>query len=202
MKREPRTVGDVSGLDDYAFGAGTISWWGVLGFMLIEGTAFVLAVGAYYYLLHNESRWPPSTASPPLFWATVGTVLLVATEWPNTWVARAAKVQRLQAVRRGLLLMTLLGACVLVIRAVEMAAIDVRWDRNAYGSIVWALVALHTFHTITDVFDSGVLAALSWTPHMDGRKFSDVSDNALYWRFIVWSWVALYVVIYWTPRWL
>jgi len=29
-----------------------------------------------------------------------------------------------------------------------------------------------------------------------------VSDNALYWHFIVWSWVVLYVVIYWVPRWL
>ena len=36
---------------------------------------------------------------------------------------------------------------------------------------------------------------------IDGRRFSDVLDNAMYWRFIVWSWVILYVTIYWTPRW-
>ncbi|NUS59625.1 MAG: cytochrome C oxidase subunit III [Lysobacter sp.] len=202
MKRQPQIVGDVSKLDDYAFGSGTISWWGVTGFMLIEGMGFVLAIGAYYYLMHNEVQWPPSTDPPPLFWATVFTVALVATEIPNVWLTHMAKAQRLQPVRWGLTLMTLLGLGVLVLRAIEMDALNVRWDRTAYGSIVWALIVLHTFHAITDVFDSGVLATLSWTHDMTGRKFSDVADNAMYWHFIVWSWVALYVVIYWTPRWL
>ena len=63
---------------------------------------------------------------------------------------------------------------------------------------IWAL---HTFHTITDLYDSGVLGAIVFFREMDGRRFSDVADNALYWHFIVWSWVLLYLVVYWTPRW-
>jgi cytochrome c oxidase subunit 3 len=78
----------------------------------------------------------------------------------------------------------------------------VRWDDNAYGSIVWALVLLHTFHTVTDVYDTAVLLALAKVHGLDGRKFSDVADNAFYWHFIVGSWAVLYAVIYWTPRWL
>ena len=77
-----------------------------------------------------------------------------------------------------------------------------RWDTNAYGSIVWALLVLHTFHTLTDVYDSCVLAVLVHSMKVDGRKFSDVADNALYWHFIVWSWAVVYLVVYWTPRWL
>jgi hypothetical protein len=45
----------------------------------------------------------------------------------------------------------------------------VRWDANAYGSIVWALLFLHTTHVITDLADTIVLTVFSfthprWTP--------------------------------------
>jgi heme/copper-type cytochrome/quinol oxidase subunit 3 len=98
--------------------------------------------------------------------------------------------------------MTAVGVALLAIRAMEFTVLNVRWDQNAYGSAVWALLTLHTLHTATDVYDTGVLAALAFVKHFDGRKFSDVDDNALYWHFIVWSWVVLYAVVYWTPRWL
>jgi cytochrome c oxidase subunit III len=100
-------------------------------------------------------------------------------------------------------LMTVLGMAMIGLRAIEFGsgALNVGWGSNAYGSAVWAIMALHTLHLVTDVYDSAVLAVLSFVKTFDGRKFSDVTDNALYWHFIVWSWVVLYVVVYWTPRW-
>jgi len=202
MTRPFSVVGDVSGLPDYNFGPTSLGWWGVFGFMLIEGIGFVLAIGAYYYLTPYEQSWPPDVGPPSLLWGTAFTVLAVASEIPNVWIARKAKAQDLPAVQWGLTLMTAIGLVLLALRWMEFAALDVRWDQNAYASIVWALLALHTTHMATDVVDSGVLGALVWVKHVDGRKFSDVSDNALYWHFIVWSWVVLYFVVYWTPRWL
>lgn len=202
MSRAARPIGDVAGLPDYAFGPTSVGWWGVIGFVLIEGMGFVLAIGAYYYLLQNEVRWPPDASPPPLGWATAFVLTGLCSEVPNYLVGRMAKAQRLHAVRWGLVLMVLLGLLMLALRGFELHALNVRWDRNAYGSIVWALLVLHTFHAITDVFDSMVLAALSWCKHMDGRRYADVADNALYWHFIVWSGAGLYLVIYWTPRWL
>ena len=202
MKRTLRHAGDLSGLPNYSFGPTALGWWGVIGFMLIEGTGFVLAIGAYYYLLPIETHWPPASHAPPLLWGTLFMLVGLASEIPNVWITKKAKAQDLQGVRTGLAAMTLIGLAMLVLRALEMSAMNVRWDYTAYGSIVWALLALHTFHTVTDVYDSVVLAVLAWREPMDGRKFSDVNDNALYWHFIVWSWVVLYVVIYWTPRWI
>jgi cytochrome c oxidase subunit III len=202
MRRSMEHAGDLSSLPDYAFGPTALGWWGVVGFMLIEGMGFVLAVGAYYYLLPNEARWPPEYRPPPLFWGTLFTLVAIASEIPNVWVAKRAKEQNLQAVQVGLIIMIGIGLLLLVIRAFEMAAMNVRWDITAYGSIVWAIIALHTFHTVTDWYDSVVLGVMAHVHRMDGRKFSDVNDNSLYWHFIVWSWVALYVVVYWTPRWL
>jgi cytochrome c oxidase subunit III len=201
MKRVWMPAGDVAELPDYGFGASTLGYWGVVGFMLIEGMGFILALGVYFYLLPNETRWPPHSAPPPLLWGTVFTVLAVLSDIVNTWLDRRAKALDVRDVRIGLVVMVVLGLALMGVRAFEMAAMNVRWDVTAYGSIVWALLALHTFHTITDVYDSAVLAAIAWKDEPDGRKFSDVSDNALYWHFIVWSWVVLYFVIYWTPRW-
>jgi cytochrome c oxidase subunit III len=197
-----QVVGDVSGLPEYSFGATSLGWWGVIGFMLIEGMGFVLAIGVYYYLTPYEQSWPPLSPPPGLFWGTLFTVIALASELPNVWINRMAHAQNLPAVRWGLTLMSLAGLGLLVVRWFEFTHLNVRWDQNAYGSIVWALIALHATHTATDVYDSIVLTALVWTKKVDGRKFSDVSDNALYWHFIVWSWVVLYVVVYWTPRWL
>jgi cytochrome c oxidase subunit III len=202
MRRPESVVGDVSGLPDHAFGSTSLGWWGAVGFMLIEGMGFVLAIGAYYYLLPYEHTWPPITPPPSLLWGTLFTGIAIASEIPNYWIKKRAQKYDLAAVRFGLVLMTLIGVVLLVIRGMEFTALNVSWDKNAYGSIVWALMCLHTLHMATDTFDSGVLAAIALFKKFDGRKFSDTCDNALYWHFIVWSWVVLYFVIYWTPRWM
>ena len=202
MKRATTAVGDLSSLRDYNFGPTSLGWWAVFGFMLIEGMGFVLAIGAYYYLVPFERSWPPTAPVPPLPWATAFLALGLLSDVPNVWVDRVARRFDLQAVRWGLVIMSLLGIAMLVVRGFEIAAMNVRWDQNAYGSIVWALLLLHTTHISTDVYDSLVLTVLVWTKKVDGRKFTDVSDNGLYWHFIVWSWALIYLVIYWTPRWL
>ena len=75
-----------------------------------------------------------------------------------------------------------------------------RWDHDAYGSIVWMLLGLHTFHLITDTWDTAVLDTLFFTGPLEGKRFVDVSENALYWYFVVLSWLPIYAVIYLAPR--
>jgi cytochrome c oxidase subunit III len=201
VSREPRIAGDLSSLPDHNFGPTSLGWWGVFGFMLIEGMGFVLAIAAYFYLMPLDGAWPPHGRPPDLLWGTLFTALGVLSLVPNVWVDRAAHRKDLRKVQVGLLLMTTVGVLLLGVRAMEFTALNVHWTRNAYGSIVWAILVLHTVHTVTDVYDSGVLAAMSLRKEMTGRRMSDVSDNALYWHFIVLSWLLLYVVVYWVPRW-
>jgi heme/copper-type cytochrome/quinol oxidase subunit 3 len=139
---------------------------------------------------------------PKLAAGTWLTLLLLASLIPNLILARLAKAQILDKVRIGLVVMSVLGALPLVLRAYEFPAMQVKWDDNAYGSIVWAILALHTAHLITDLMDTLVLTALMFTRHADNpRRYGDVEDNAMYWNFIVLAWVPLYLCIYWVPRW-
>jgi heme/copper-type cytochrome/quinol oxidase subunit 3 len=89
-----------------------------------------------------------------------------------------------------------------VLRAFEYTTLNCRWDDNAYGSIVWVLLSMHTIHVATDVVDSIVLAVLTVTYPMTGPRFVDVSENSLYWFFIVAWWIPIYLTIYFMPRWL
>jgi heme/copper-type cytochrome/quinol oxidase subunit 3 len=74
----------------------------------------------------------------------------------------------------------------------------VLWDTYVYGSLVWFLLGLHTTHLLTDAGDTVVLAALMFTRHARrGKRFSDVSDNAFYWHFVVASWLPIYLLLYW-----
>jgi hypothetical protein len=78
--------------------------------------------------------------------------------------------------------------------------LNTRWDLDAYGSAVWVVLGLHTTHLVTDLVDTLVLTALMFTRHATPRRFSDVSDNAFYWNFVVLAWLPLYLLLYWAPR--
>lgn len=198
---ELRFVGDAAALPDHGFGARSTTWWGVVGFMTIEGAAFALGFAAYFFLMAQERQWPASAAPPDLLWGSLTLALLVVSELPNIWVKRAAEREDLAAVRHGLVIMCLVALPIFVTRGVEYDHLNIGWDRNAYGSITWALLLMHTVHLITDWVDTLVLAALMHTRHgQKGRRFVDTSENALYWHFIVGSWVIVYLIIYWIPR--
>ena len=201
MSLPPRFEGDLAHLPTHAYGHRSLTWWGTIGFMAIEGTAFVLAGGAYFFLANQERLWPPASGPEPLTYSTLFTIVLLLSAIPNHFLKKAAEKERSGDVRLGLVIMTLLGIALIGIRAFEIGALNIAWDRNAYASIVWALLVLHTVHVITDFGDTVVLTALMFTEHgLEGRRFVDVSENALYWNFVVITWLPIYALIYWWPR--
>jgi cytochrome c oxidase subunit 3 len=199
MSSEPAI--DVSRLPTYAFGKRSLMWWGTLGIMVIEGTVFALAVAMYFYLRERSVAWPPGGLPPPgLAWGSLNTLVLLVSIAPNWWADRLAKQRDLQGVRIALPICLAFAAVFLVIRVFEFGALNIRWDHNAYGSIVWTLLGLHTAHLATDTLDTAVLTVLMFTGPLEGKRFSDVSDNSFYWYFVVLAWLPIYAVIYLAPR--
>jgi heme/copper-type cytochrome/quinol oxidase subunit 3 len=196
-----RLVADLSRLPLHGLGSASITWWGTLSFMLIEGTGFALVIAVYLYLMSIAPAWPIDAPLPDLLPGTLVTAVLIASVVPNYLVSRWAVQQDMRKVRLGMVVMSILGITPLAIRFFEFPALNVKWDSNAYGSIVWTLLGLHTTHIITDLVDTLVLAALMFTRHGDNlRRFGDVQDNAMYWNFVVAAWVPIYACIYWIPR--
>jgi cytochrome c oxidase subunit III len=191
---------DVSALPDHKFGHQGLIWWGTLGFMLIEGLMFVLALVVYYYFRVVNDQWPPSLPAPSLTPAAITTLILLASIVPNHLTKRYAEQYNLKAIRVWLVVCILFAAAATIARVFEFAALSSRWDQNAYASIVWVLLALHTSHLVTDLIDTVVLTAIVVATEVDGPRFVDVSENSLYWYFVVGTWVPIGVTLYLAPR--
>lgn len=193
---------DVRNLPTAAFGLRPHMAWGTLAFIMLEATGFALAAGAYLYLRAVNDDWPLGVPPPDPGPSIALTLLMLVSALPNHLIKKKARERKVWAVRLLLVVMSLVGLLLLAIRAFEFPAMNVRWDTNAYGSAVWLLLGLHTTHLLTDVGDTLVLTALMFTRHgHKTRRFSDVEDNGFYWDFVVVSWLPIYALLYWVPRW-
>jgi heme/copper-type cytochrome/quinol oxidase subunit 3 len=175
-------------------------WWGTLAFCALEGTGFALAAGAYLYLSFLNPQWPLSAPPPDLLWSSLLTGLLVLSLIPNWLTKRAGESEDKPRTQILLVIMSVIGVAAIGLRFLEFRTLHVRWDQNAYGSLLWSILGLHASHIITDVIETIVLTALMFTRHGHGKRFSDVGDNAFYWNFVVVSWIPIYILLYWTPR--
>jgi cytochrome c oxidase subunit III len=192
---------DVSPLPEHAFGHRSVLWWATLGMVAIEGTMFALLMMAYLYLKGRNDHWPPGNILPPrLLWGTVNTLILLASTVPNELSKRAAEAFQLRKVQLWLVACMLFGLAFNVVRIFEFMSLNVSFDSNAYGSVVWALLGFHTVHILTDWIDTGVLTVLMITGPIDEHRFVDVSENAMYWYFVVLTWLPIYALIYFAPR--
>jgi cytochrome c oxidase subunit III len=74
---------DLAALPTHGFGHRSITWWGTLGFIVIEATAFVLAFATYFYLMGRVDQWPPNVPPPDPFWGMLFTTILLVSMAPN-----------------------------------------------------------------------------------------------------------------------
>jgi cytochrome c oxidase subunit III len=207
VKRVPDAQGavsrpaiDVSTAPSYAFGNRGVVWWGTLGMIALEGVMFAMLITAYLYLRTRNTDWPPGVLPPALFWGTLNLSLMLLSGIPNHFMRRAAEKLDLRGVQVWLAGCLVFGASFLMVRYFEFRTLNVWWDSNAYGSIVWLLLGFHTFHIATDFFETLVLGVMTILGPMSESRFVDISEDGIYWYFVVSSWVPVYVLIYLAPR--
>ena len=202
MSLKPSFTRDLAELPTHAFSYRSLTWWGIIGFMVIEGVGFAMAIAAYFFLMSQEQEWAPRPTLPPdLLAGTLFTILMLLSEIPNSMIKKAAESYDAASVRKLLPAVVAIGAVLFVIRGFEFNSLNVLWYDNAYGSIIWALLVLHTLHVGTDWIDTVVLWRLMNTPHgEEPRRLVDVDENALYWRFVWLTWLPISALIYWVPR--
>jgi cytochrome c oxidase subunit III len=191
---------DVSDRASYGFGSRMTSWWGGTMLIAMESAALGLALGAYLYLAFKSQEWPLSAAPPGLMWSTLLTVLMLASLVPATMAKRAANKEDKPRVQLLLVVLCVIGVILCGLRALEFTALNVAWDDNAYGSLVWFILGLHTTHIVADLIDTFFVTGLFFTGHATGKRFSAVADDAVFIYFIVAAWIPVYLTLYWFPR--
>ena len=202
MILEPRFTDDVADLPTHSFGPSSLTWWRIIGFMIIEGAFFGLTFASYFFLMGHEQGWPPEgRQAPNLLWGTLFTIIILLSEIPNSMIKKAAHERDVPAIRMLMPVIIAIGGVLLIIRGFEFNNLNCRWTDDAYSSIVWALLFLHSTHIITDWGDTIVLWFLMRTEvGWEGRRLVDTDENCLYWRYVWLLWIPVYLMIYWVPR--
>ena len=202
--RRLRPVGDISSLPKIVFGPRDVTWWGTLGFIVIEGFTLALCAVSYIYLGRNFDAWPPfGTPLPDLLLPTIHVVLMLLSIPLMAWVSREAHKFELERVRLGLTIATVVCVLFVALRLVELlVSVNVRWDENAYGSAQWLILGAHGTLISIELIEVAGLAGIFWFAPLERKHFVDASDLAFYWYFMVGSWVPLYVLSFIGPHWL
>jgi cytochrome c oxidase subunit III len=191
---------DVSDLPNVAFGRKNVTWLANVFYMMIEGTMFALVIAAYFYLRTRSTDWPPVNLPPDLSFGIANSVLFLISVWPARWVQIKSPRRDLPAVRLGLIILSLFGIVCIGVRVFEFVHINCRWSDNAYASVVWVLLGLHSGHLVTEWIETLVLLGVSFTDKMEGTRLADVAINSDYWYFVVVSGIIVNFVIYGATR--
>jgi cytochrome c oxidase subunit III len=198
---EPEPAIDAARLPRLAWGHATPIWWGVWGLMLIEGTVFALLIMVYLYLWRLAGSWPPDGVPlPGLTASTLNTAVLLASVPPTVGMHRMALRQNRRETGWWLTVATLLTLASVALRGMEFAHANVRWDTNAYGSVVWMILGTHASHLIASALEDLLFCALVFFGSMEDKHFVTITASAIYGYFIAGAWLPLYVLLYWLPR--
>jgi heme/copper-type cytochrome/quinol oxidase subunit 3 len=130
----------------------------------------------------------------------VQVALLLASLIPSILVDRAAYRLDLEKLRHWLLVTLGIEIAAVAIRWQEFLSLNVRWDSNAYGSAAWTIVGLHSTLLLVDLLETAVILAILYSSRRLDRHFSDATDVAFYWYFLVATWIPIYVIVYLGPR--
>jgi cytochrome c oxidase subunit 3 len=192
---------DVSSLPIGTADSRSLLWWGNLGMMVIEGTMFALVIASYLYLKNANLDWPPTTVpNPDLVSSTFNAVMLLLSCLVMFFAAdRGALRRSLTAMRIGLGVCIVVGIVFLFVRVFAMSTLGFKWSSHAYGSVIWTMIGMHTFHMLAATAEMSLLFVYTLVRPITKKQILDIRATAVYWYFVALIWVPCYFIIYVVP---
>jgi len=197
----PRSV-DVSGVSTSGFGLKSPPWWGTAGFMIVEGTGLALCAASYVYLSRNFEAWPPpSIPEPDTVVPTISLAVLVLVGILGIPIDRLAKQKDRRGLAQVLLTCAGLQLVLLGLRIWEFDSLNVHWSDTAYGSAAWFTMGFHTTLLVADFFETLAFGLILLMGPVHDDHYEDADEVSFYSWFLVASWIPLYVLLFFSPRW-
>jgi heme/copper-type cytochrome/quinol oxidase subunit 3 len=192
---------DVSDLPTAVLDSRSLVWWGTIVMTVIEGMVFAITAGVYFYLRALANEWPPGRIGPPaLTAATVNVMILLISAIPAVALDRAARRRDRPMVVWMLAANLVFGTAFLVLRIFEFRALHCYWNSNAYGSVTWTLLGLHTSNLLTSLAETAIVLGWFILRPVEDRHYLDARLDGVFWYFIVVTWIPLYAVVFLVPR--
>ena len=204
-----RDVIDVSRLPHAVLDHRSPIWWGNLVLVIIESVMFAILIAAYFYIYQNFEHWPPPQVNrlpvdynpvPALGFTTANLLVILLSLAPMLLADRAALHRKRKLVDLGLWITVLFGLAAIALRFGELRALKVRWDDNAYGSTVWMIFCLHLTHLIIGTVENALMVVWVTLKGLDDKHARDIRVTAVYWYWIIATWIPLYLILVIGPR--
>jgi heme/copper-type cytochrome/quinol oxidase subunit 3 len=181
---------------DQARGTGAMAW-----FIVSEAMVFLALFFSYFYLGHDQPRWPIGGA-PALTLPTAMACLLFLsciTLWTG---GRLLRHRHHLAARGALLLTALLGCGFLVLSAYDYdsAARIQPVTENPYTSVFYTIEGVHAAHAILGLLILLYAAALPRLGPTEKPPHGSYRNAALYWYFVTAVWLLMYAILYLGPH--
>ena len=195
-----KPVLDVAGLPEVAFGRSNTTWLGNVFYMMIEGTMFALLIASYFYLRTRASDWPPGNLPPTLTYGVINGIIFLLSIIPARYAQKIAPTGDRAKIRMALMALAAFAILNMILRGFELANLNCRWYENAYGSIVWSLMGLHSGHLVTEFIETVTILGVAFTDKMEGMRLADAAINSDYWYFVVVTALLTDFVVYGATR--
>lgn len=195
---------DVSDLPMETADSRALLWWGNVGMLVIEGTMFAMLLATWIYLETANLDWPPQNIQlPPVLWPAIGLALLLVSALFMRFLAdRGAMKDDLTSVRIGHAISIAIGIAFLIIRWRNVSELGFKWSDHAYGSVVWTIIGMHTFHMLAATGETIALLVYESVWPVTKKQLLDIRCTCVYWYFVVLAWVPFYLIIYVAPYYL
>ena len=191
-----RRVLDVSRLPTTVFGHRDPLWWAVMLGIAIESTMLALLGLSYLYIANRTSPFPPAHIGPGIAWiATLELALWIACIYPQHKSSRAAISGRLPAMRRWLIVATLIATWACVVRIWIFALLPFNRAAHAYGSIVWAMLGVQWLHGVTGVIEDLIYVVLLFKGPVEDKHRVDIECTSPMMYFVVAGTALLWAII-------
>lgn len=180
--------------------AGPISngWWGMLIFLLVMAVSLATFVASYFYLGDGPRTWPPM--EPELGWSGAATALALATALTTYLFARGVRRGSVALRRIALLATFALAVAFLVVSWEAWTVLGILPRESAYASAFVCILGFEWLMAIVLLVLVGAAIAWAFTKPADPRGHGMAYLAELQGYFLAASWLAVFAVLYVTPR--
>lgn len=172
--------------------------FGLVMFLIAEGTIFLGMFGAYLAYRSTLPSWPPEgTPELELLLPGVNTIILISSSFVMHNADTAIKKNDVTGMRTWMAITAAMGIIFLSGQIYEYSHLEFGLKTNLFASAFYVLTGFHGLHVTVGVL--AILAVL-WRSrranHYSQEHHFGVEAAELYWHFVDVVWIVLFGLLY------